>query len=60
LRGLPGIEVFELARLMGTSVTVIDKTYGQLAKGHVDRVRQRMNVRPSIAGKTPQLRGHTR
>jgi integrase len=44
-----GIEVFELARLMGTSVAMIDKTYGHLAKGHVDRVRERMNARPSIA-----------
>jgi hypothetical protein len=28
---------------------MIDKTYGHLAKGHVDRVRERMNARPSIA-----------
>ena len=34
---------------MGTSVAMIDKTYGHLAKGHVDRVRERMNARPSIA-----------
>jgi integrase len=44
-----GIEVFELARLMGTSVAMIDKTYGHLAKGHVERVRERMNARPTIA-----------
>jgi hypothetical protein len=34
---------------MGTSVAMIDKTYGHLAKGQVDRVRQRMNARPTIA-----------
>jgi hypothetical protein len=34
---------------MGTSVAMIDRTYGHLAKGHVDRVRERMNARPSIA-----------
>jgi integrase len=45
-----GIEAFELSRLMGTSVAMIDKTYGHLAKGHVERVRERMNARPSIAG----------
>jgi integrase len=44
-----GIELFELARLMGTSVAMIDKTYGHLAKGHVERVRERMNARPTIA-----------
>lgn len=44
-----GIEVFELARLMGTSVAMIDKTYGHLAKGHVERVRERMNARLTIA-----------
>jgi hypothetical protein len=44
-----GVELFELARLMGTSVAMIDKTYGHLAKGHVDRVRERMNRRPSIS-----------
>jgi integrase len=44
-----GLDLFELSRLMGTSVAMIDKTYGHLAKGHVDRVRERMNARPSIA-----------
>jgi integrase len=43
-----GLDLFELARLMGTSVAMIDKTYGHLAKGHVNRVRERMNTRPSI------------
>jgi integrase len=43
-----GIELFELARLMGTSVAMIDRTYGHLAKGHVERVRDLMNARPSI------------
>jgi hypothetical protein len=28
---------------------MIDKTYGPLAKGHVERVRERMNARPSLA-----------
>jgi len=44
-----GIDLFEVARLMGTSTQMIDKTYGHLAKGHVERVRERMNARPSIA-----------
>jgi integrase len=43
-----GFDVFELARLMGTSVAMIDKTYGHLAKGHAERARERLNRRPSI------------
>jgi integrase len=44
-----GFDVFELARLMGTSVAMIDKTYGHLARGHAERARERLNRRPSIA-----------
>jgi hypothetical protein len=40
--------VFELARLMGTSVAMIDRTYGHLARGHAERARERLNRRPSI------------
>jgi len=43
-----GFDVFELARLMGTSVAMIDRTYGHLAKGHAERARERLNRRPSI------------
>jgi hypothetical protein len=34
-----GVSIFELARLMGTSVRVIDGTYGHLVRGSLDRVR---------------------
>jgi hypothetical protein len=34
-----GVSIFELARLMGTSVRVIDSTYGHLVRGSLDRVR---------------------
>jgi integrase len=43
-----GFDIFELARLMGTSVAMIDKVYGHLAKGHAERARERLNRRPSI------------
>jgi integrase len=43
-----GFDVFELARMMGTSVAMIDRTYGHLAKGHAERARDRLNRRPSI------------
>jgi hypothetical protein len=33
---------------MGTSVAMIDKTYGHLARGHAERARDRLNRRPSI------------
>jgi integrase len=43
-----GFDLFELARLMGTSAAMIDKTYGHLARGHAERARERLNRRPSI------------
>jgi integrase len=44
-----GIDIYDLARLMGTSVQVIDRTYGHLAKGQAERARDRLNRRPSIS-----------
>jgi integrase len=44
-----GIDVYDLARLMGTSVQMIDRTYGHLARGQADRARDRLNRRPSIS-----------
>jgi integrase len=43
-----GVSIFELARLMGTSVKVIDRTYGHLAVDSEDAIRARLNAR-SIA-----------
>jgi integrase len=40
-----GVSIFELARLMGTSVKVIDQTYGHLVSGTFDRVRSALNAR---------------
>jgi hypothetical protein len=34
-----GIGLFELARMMGTSVVQIDKTYGHLLPDSIDRAR---------------------
>jgi hypothetical protein len=34
---------------MGTSVQVIDRTYGHLAKDQAERARDRLNRRPSIS-----------
>jgi len=47
-----GIDMYDLARLMGTSVRDIDRTYGHLARGQADRARERLNRRPSIAAAT--------
>jgi integrase len=44
-----GIDIYDLARLMGTSVQVIDKTYGHFARGQGERARERLNRRPSIS-----------
>jgi len=40
-----GVSIFELARLMGTSVKVIDATYGHLVRDAFDRVRQALDER---------------
>lgn len=40
-----GVSIFELARYMGTSVKVIDETYGHLVRTSHDRVRQALEER---------------
>jgi integrase len=40
-----GISTFELARLMGTSVAMIDRTYGHLARDSEERIRTRLDAR---------------
>jgi integrase len=40
-----GISTFELARLMGTSIAMIDRTYGHLARDSEDTIRARLDAR---------------
>jgi hypothetical protein len=40
-----GVSIFELARLTGTSVKVIDSTYGHLVRDSFDRVRTALEQR---------------
>ena len=40
-----GVSIFELARLMGTSVAMIDRTYGHLAPDSEDAIRARLGAR---------------
>ena len=40
-----GISIFELARVMGTSVEMIDRTYGHLARDSEDAIRARLDAR---------------
>lgn len=40
-----GVSIFELARLMGTSVEMIDRTYGHLVRGSHDHVRAKLEAR---------------
>src|SRR5215472_7100463 len=40
-----GVSIFELARLMGSSVKMIDKTYGHLARDSEEAIRARLNAR---------------
>ena len=39
-----GLSIFELARYMGTSVEMIDRTYGHLAKGSEDTARAKLDA----------------
>jgi integrase len=45
-----GISIFELARVMGTSVKMIDRTYGHLARDSEDAIRSRLDVRARRSG----------
>jgi integrase len=39
-----GLSIFELARYMGTSVEMIDRTYGHLAQGAEDAARTKLDA----------------
>jgi hypothetical protein len=43
-----GCDLFRLARAMGTSVQMIDKTYGHLSRDHAAGMRDLLNRRPSL------------
>ena len=43
-----GISVFELSRLMGTSLQMIDKTYGHLAVDSESLIRSRLEARSGL------------
>ena len=40
-----GVSTFELARVMGTSIPMIDRTYGHLARDSEDSIRARLDTR---------------
>jgi len=44
-----GLSIFELSRYMGTSVEMIDRTYGHLATGAEDTARAKLDA---YAGRT--------
>jgi hypothetical protein len=45
-----GVSIFELARLLGTSVRMIDRTYGHLARDSEDAIRAKLDARASRSG----------
>ena len=45
-----GISIFELARIMGTSVAMIDRTYGHLACDSDQAIRHRLDARGERSG----------
>jgi hypothetical protein len=47
---LAGISIFELARLMGTSVAKVDERYGHLARDSQAAILARLNARANRPG----------
>jgi integrase len=45
-----GVSTFELARLMGTSVAMIDRTYGHYARDSEASIRARLDARADRSG----------
>jgi integrase len=45
-----GVSIFELARLMGTSVAMIDRTYGHLARDSEAAILARLDARSDRSG----------
>ena len=45
-----GLSIFDLSRYMGTSVEMIDRTYGHLARDSDDAIRARLNARAARSG----------
>ena len=45
-----GVSIFELSRLMGSSVKIIDRTYGHLATDSEDSIRARLDARAARSG----------
>ncbi len=45
-----GVSIVELARLMGTSVAMIDRTYGHLARDSEASIRARLDARRDRLG----------
>jgi integrase len=43
-----GVSTFQVARLMGTSVAMIDRTYGHLARDSEDSIRARLEARGAV------------
>jgi hypothetical protein len=43
-----GISIFELARLMGTTVAMIDRTYGHLTRNSEERLRAALDARAAV------------
>jgi integrase len=50
LAAMPPLTTFELSRLMGTSLAMIDRTYGHLARDSEDSIRARLNARTGRGG----------
>jgi hypothetical protein len=51
------VSIFQLARLMGTSVKMIDRTYGHLAHDSEDHLRALLDARSGVDLASSEGRG---
>jgi hypothetical protein len=54
-RRRPGSRSTRSSRVMGTSVQMIDRTYGHLSRDHAAGMRDLLNRRPSLVADDPEL-----
>ena len=52
------MSIFELSRFMGTSVAMIDKTYGHLAPGSETEASLKLDALAASEAKESDLLGH--
>ena len=51
---MAGVDIFTVAKMAGTSVEMIEKTYGHLRGAHLDDAQRRLDQAQTRAKKAPE------